>query len=317
MSPEVPHPILVVGSVALDDIRTPFGAVQEAFGGSATHFALAARFFAPVRLVAVVGTDLDPAHLAGLRARGIDTGGVEIADGKTFRWGGEYGFDLNARATLFTHLNVFEGFDPRVPDAFRRSPYVFLGNIHPALQERVLQQVEPPCFVALDTMNLWIETARDALLAVLPRVDLLVLNDSEARELAGEPNLVRAGRRLLELGPTSVVIKKGEHGALLLREGDIFASPALPIEDVCDPTGAGDAFAGGVLGTLAASTEPIHVALRQAIAMGTVIASFAVQDFGTRGLDKVTPSGIEQRLRELRLLTQFGSSPSLEATRAR
>ncbi len=313
----MPHPILVVGSVALDDIRTPFGAVQEAFGGSATHFALAACFFAPVRLVAVVGKDLDPVHLAGLRARGIDTSGVEVMDGKTFRWGGEYGFDLNARQTLFTHLNVFEGFEPHVPEAYRRSPFVFLGNIHPTLQAQVLQQVESPCFVALDTMNLWIDNARDALLAVLRRVDLLILNDSEARELAGEPNLLRAGRRLLELGPSSVVIKKGEHGALLLREGNIFASPALPIEDVCDPTGAGDAFAGGVMGTLAATAEPIDVALRQAIAVGTVIASFAVQDFGTRGLDKATPSGIEQRLRDLRLLTQFGPTHSLEATRAR
>ena len=305
------QPILVVGSVALDDIRTPFGAVRESFGGSAAFFALAAQCFAPVRMVAVVGTDLDSQYLETLRQRGIDTSGVEVAPGRTFRWGGAYGFDLNTRETLFTQLNVFEGFHPKVPTAFRDSPFVFLGNIHPDLQAEVLQQVEKPRFVALDTMNLWIENARDALLAVLQSVHLLIVNDAEARQLVGEANLVRAGRRLLALGPHTVVIKKGEHGALMVREDGMFASPALPLEEVRDPTGAGDAFAGGLLGHLAASPEPLGLALRHAIACGTVMASFAVQDFGMQGLLAARPEDIEQRLRSLRLLTQFGPADSL------
>lgn len=310
----MPHAILVVGSVALDDIRTPFGAVQGAFGGSATFFALAARYFAPVRMVAIVGDDLDRGHLEMLRQRGIDTSGVEVVRGRTFRWGGAYGFDLNVRETLFTRLNVFEGFHPHVPAAFRDSPFVFLGNIHPQLQAEVLQQVTKPRFVALDTMNLWIESARQALLDVLRAVDLFVVNDSEARELAGEANLVRAGRRLLGLGPRTVVIKKGEHGALMLRDGSMFASPAVPLEDVRDPTGAGDAFAGGVLGCLAALDAPEELALREAIAYGTVTASFAVQGFGIQGLCDVTRADIEARVRSLRLLTQFADTDSMPAS---
>ena len=308
------HPILVVGSVALDDIRTPFGAVHESFGGSAVFFALAARYFAPVRMVAIVGQDLDGGHLQALQARGIDTSGIEVVPGRTFRWGGAYGFDLNARETLFTQLNVFEGFHPRVPAAFRTSPFVFLGNIHPELQAEVLRQVETPQFVALDTMNLWIESARQPLLDVLRGVDLFILNDSEARELAGEANLVRAGRRLLELGPRTVVIKKGEHGALMLRDGSMFASPAVPLDDVRDPTGAGDAFAGGLLGRLAMLDAPEDMALREAIVYGTVMASFTVQDFGIRGLCDVDADAIAARIRSLRLLTQFGSSDSLEVS---
>ena len=310
------HPILVVGSVALDDIRTPFGAVRETFGGSASHFALAARFFAPVRVVAVVGRDLPPQHLRMLEARGIDTRGVEVADGATFRWGGEYGYDLNARKTLFTHLNVFESFHPRIPPEFRRSPYVFLGNIHPALQAEVLGAVQEPALVAMDTMNLWIETARAELVEMLRRVHLLVLSDSEARELAGEPNLVRAGRRLLELGPRIVVIKKGEHGAMMLNGGSIFCSPAVPLEQVVDPTGAGDAFAGGLLGHLAATGDHSDDGLRRAIALGTVLASFTVQNFGVQGLVEITPADIEARYNELRLLTHFGVAERLVRSRS-
>ncbi|UCE01456.1 MAG: bifunctional hydroxymethylpyrimidine kinase/phosphomethylpyrimidine kinase [Candidatus Latescibacterota bacterium] len=309
-------PILVVGSVALDDIRTPFGEVSEAFGGSAAYFSLAARVFAPVRMVAVVGNDLPAEHLDDLQAQGVDTRGVEVADGLTFRWGGEYGYDLNARKTLFTHLNVFESFHPSVPAAFRRSPYVFLGNIHPALQAEVLEQVEDPVLVALDTMNLWIETARSELLQVLGSVDLLILNDSEARELAGEPNLVRAGRGLLELGPSCVVIKKGEHGALMLGESSMFCSPAVPLEQVCDPTGAGDAFAGGLVGHLAASGDLSDDAMRRAIAYGTVLASYTVEDFGVAGLRDVERADIEKRYRELRLLTQFGVEDPVQKTHA-
>lgn len=308
-------PILAVGSVALDDIRTPFGEVHEAFGGSAAYFALAARFFAPVRLVAVVGSDLPPRHLQLLQESGVDTQGLVVVPGATFRWGGEYGYDLNARQTLFTHLNVFENFHPQIPAEWRRTPYVFLGNIHPTLQAEVLRQVERPALVVLDTMNLWIETARAELLRVLERVDLVILNDSEARELAGDPNLVRAGRRLLDLGPRTVVIKKGEHGALMLNGTSLFSSPAVPLEQVCDPTGAGDAFAGGLLGHLAATGEQSDEALRRAIAFGTVLASFCVEDFGVQGLCDIRHADIEARYDQLRLLTHFGVAEPLARSR--
>jgi sugar/nucleoside kinase (ribokinase family) len=304
-------PILVVGSVALDDIKTPFGEAKGVLGGSATYFALAARFFAPVRLVAVVGTDFPAAHRALLEQRGVDMRGLEVASGPCFRWGGEYGFDLNARTTLFTHLNVFERFHPKVPDAFRRSPFVFLGNIHPALQEEVLQQIESPRLVGLDTMNLWIDSARADLLRVLRSVQLLILNDSEARELAGEANLVRAGRRLLQLGPEFVVIKKGEHGALMLHGESAFVSAALPLEEVFDPTGAGDAFAGGVIGSLAASGEVTNAAMRRAIAYGTVVASATVERFGVDGLVGLDAAEIDTRTQQLRHLTHFDTSDVL------
>lgn len=305
-------PILVVGSVAFDDVTTPFGAVQGALGGSATYFALAARFFAPVRVVAVVGTDFPTEHRRLFEERDIDTRGLEVTEGACFRWGGEYGFDLNTRTTKFTHLNVFEHFHPKVPDAFRSSPYVFLGNIHPSLQQEVLEQVERPRLVGLDTMNLWIETARDALLRVLRSVDLFILNDSEARELAGEANLVRAGRRLLDLGPRFVLIKKGEHGALLLHADHAFVSAALPLEEVFDPTGAGDSFAGGVMGHLAGRDQVNDATLRQAIAYGTAVASATVQDFGVQGLVNLEPREIQSRYTQLRHLTQFDMSSVLE-----
>ncbi|MFQ5600630.1 MAG: PfkB family carbohydrate kinase [Candidatus Krumholzibacteriia bacterium] len=307
--------ILVVGSVALDDIRTPFGEVREAFGGSASYFSLAARFFAPVQVVAVVGRDFPQEHMQLLRERDIDTRGLEVADGACFRWGGEYGYDLNARKTLFTHLNVFEHFHPKVPAEFRGTPYVFLGNIHPSLQAEVLEQVDRPELVALDTMNLWIDTAREDLVQVLRSVDLVILNDSEARELAEEPNLIRAGRRLLELGPSTVVIKKGEHGAVMLTDGRTFCYPAIPLEEVFDPTGAGDAFGGGVLGHLAATGDHSDAGLRRAIAYGTVLASFTVQDFGVQRLREVQPAEIDARYRELRNLTHFDTADRPEESR--
>ena len=306
--------ILVVGSVALDDVRTPFGAVHEAFGGSASYFALAARFFAPVRLVAVVGRDFPPEHLRLLGDRGVDTRGLEVADGLCFRWGGEYGFDLNNRKTLFTHLNVFEHFHPKVPVEFRGTPVVFLGNIHPALQAEVLAQVESPVLVALDTMNLWIETARETLLEVLRRVDLLIVNDAEARQLAAEPNLVRAGRSLLRLGPRIIVIKKGEHGATMFSEKGSFATPAVPLEDVFDPTGAGDSFAGGLVGYLAATGDFSEASLRRGIAFGTVLASFTVQDFGVRSLCSVHAAEITACYERLRHLAHFDAAGPLPAS---
>lgn len=305
-----PQPILLVGSVALDDISTPFGEVRDAFGGSASYFALAASLFAPVRLVAVVGKDFPDEHRAFLEARKVDTRGLEIADGACFRWGGRYGDDLNSRETLFTHLNVFADFHPKVPAAFRDSPYVFLGNIHPALQAEVLAQVEKPRLVALDTMNLWIESAREELLRVVSQVDLLVLNDAEARQLTGESNLVRAGRRLLRLGPRTIVVKKGEHGAALFSAGGEFATAAVPLEDVVDPTGAGDSFAGGLLGYLAATGDHSEGALRRAVAYGSVLASFTVQGFGIARLATVRAEEIAARCAELRNLTQLEPGPA-------
>jgi sugar/nucleoside kinase (ribokinase family) len=297
--------ILLVGSVALDDVTTPFGEVQGAFGGSASYFALAARHFAPVRLVAVVGTDFPAVHLDLLRERDIDTRGLEIVEGQCFRWGGRYGDDLNSRETLFTHLNVFEHFHPKVPPAYQDSPFVFLGNIHPSLQAEVLQQVRAPRLVALDTMNLWIDTARRELLEVLRSVQLLVVNDQEARQLTGKSNLVQAARQLLELGPRMVVVKKGEHGAAFFSKEGEFAVAALPLDDVCDPTGAGDSFAGGLVGHLAACGETSQAAMRRAMVYGSVLASFTVQDFGVAGLCAVSREQIAARYEQLRLLTQI------------
>jgi sugar/nucleoside kinase (ribokinase family) len=306
-----PHPILLVGSIALDDVSTPFGTARGVFGGSAAYFALAARFFAPVRLVAVVGTDFPPEHLQLLRSTGVDTRGLEVVEGKTFRWGGAYAVDLNSRETLFTHLNVFENFHPKVPAEYRDSPFVFLGNIHPSLQAEVLSQVRSPRLVVLDTMNLWINTAREALLEVLRAVDVLVVNDEEARMLAGETHAVRAARRLLELGPRVVVVKKGEHGAAMFGGERDFAIAALPLESVLDPTGAGDSFAGGLVGALAATGETSSAALRRAIVYGSVLASFTVEDFGPGRLVAVRPADIAARYEQLRHLTHIEAAPPL------
>lgn len=307
-------PILLVGSVALDELHTPAGSMRDAFGGSASYFSLAARFFAPVRLVAVVGSDFPPAHRALLEASGVDLRGLEVADGPCFRWGGKYGEDLNTRETLFTHLGVFEHFHPKVPDAYRDSEFVFLGNIHPSLQKEVLSQVRAPRLVALDTMNLWIETARAELLDVLRAVNLLIVNDSEARQLTGETNVVRAGRQLLEYGPHTVVIKKGEHGAAMFAAGGVFAVPAVPLDHVVDPTGAGDSFAGALLGALASQGDLTDGALRRAIACGSVLASFTVQAFGLQRLQTVTRSEIAGRFEELRHLTHFDATEPLPGT---
>ena len=310
----MPSPILVVGSVALDDIHTPTGHMTEAFGGSASYFALAARHFAPVRVVAVVGTDFPQPHRALLEDRGVDTLGLEVAPGQTFRWGGRYADDLNTRTTLFTHLNVFESFHPTIPRSHRRTPYVFLGNIHPSLQAEVLKQVQGPALVFLDTMNLWIETARTELLNVLTSVDVFILNDGEARQLADESNLLRAGRRLLGLGPHTVVIKKGEHGALMLTRQSTFCVPAIPLAQVHDPTGAGDAFAGGFVGHIAATGDHGAESLRRAVGYGTVVASFTVEDFGVRGLCDIDSQDIGGRFGELCNLTQFRASERLQRT---
>jgi len=289
--------VLVVGSVALDSVRTPFGQAEETLGGSATYFSYAASFFVPVRLVAVVGEDFPGAHLDLLRAREVDLAGLEVAPGKTFRWTGEYGYDLDEATTLATHLGVFADFRPRLPPHFRKTPFLFLGNIDPDLQREVLRQLERPRLVALDTMNYWIDGKREALLGVLQEVDALLVNDAEARQLTREPSLARAARAILGLGPRIVVIKQGEHGVLMATDGRFFFAPAYPLESVFDPTGAGDTFAGGFLGALARDGKLDETALRRAIVYGSVMASFTVEDFSLNRLRRLEPKEIDERVR--------------------
>jgi len=300
-------PILAVGSVAFDTIKNPFGEVSRVVGGSATYFSVAASFFADVRLVAVVGEDFADRGAELFDGRRIDLAGLQTVPGETFRWKGEYGFDLNTRETIYTKLNVFEQFEPVIPDAYRASPVVFLGNIHPRLQLEVLDQVEKPRLVAADTMNYWIEGAPKELREVLKRVDVLIINDAEARELSGEANLVKAACVIRAMGPSTVVIKKGEHGVLMTRpcEGEFFAAPAMPLEQVFDPTGAGDTFAGGFVGSLAACGEMSDAAMARAIIYGSTIASFAVEDFSLDRLLRLTQEDIKERFGLFRRLTYF------------
>src|SRR5213080_918443 len=295
-------PIAVVGSVAFDTIETPVGRAEEVLGGSATHFAVAASFFAPVSLVAVVGDDFPEAERDYLASRGIDLSGLEVRPGRTFRWSGRYHEDMNVRDTLALELNVFADFRPQLSQALRKSPFVFLANINPELQESVLEQFADPTVVACDTMNHWIASALEAL---LPRVDLLVVNDEEARLLAGEQVIARAARRILELGPRSVLVKRGEYGAILFSPESVFAVPAYPLEEVFDPTGAGDAFAGGLMGYLAATGERSEGGLRRAIVFGSVLASFVVEDFGGQRLRTLTRDDIDRRYRQFVALTEF------------
>lgn len=301
--------ILVVGSVALDDVETPFGERRSALGGAAVYFALAASYFSDVGLVGVVGDDFPHEHLDLLAAHDIDLAGLRTAPGKTFRWGGRYGYDFNARETLFTDLNVFADFDPRIPPAFRQSELVFLANIAPTLQSRVLDQVEQPQIVALDTMNYWIERTPEELDQVLQRVDLLLINDSETRELAGEPNLRTAALRILERGPRLLVVKKGEHGAVTFSKEGVFAVPGLPLETIVDPTGAGDAFAGGFLGYLAASGDGSPDAFRRATIYGSAMGSLCCEAFSVEGLVRLPPETIESRFQEYKRLTHFDALP--------
>jgi len=297
--------ILVVGSVAFDTIKTPFGEAKDILGGSTSYFALAASHFTQVNVVAVVGEDFTDRERAAFEGRSIDLAGLEVAPGRTFRWGGEYSFDLNERTTLFTELNVFEKFAPRIPDSYRRSELVFLGNIHPDLQKDVLRQVERPRLVALDTMNYWIERTPNELRRVLPEIDALVINDAEARQLSGEHNLVKAAEAIRRLGPKLLVIKRGEYGVLLFNEDRRFAAPAYPLEDVFDPTGAGDTFAGGFMGYLAQQGDLSDGALRQAIVFGSTLGSFCVEEFGCDRLRSLTRGEIAARFREFKRLTHF------------
>ena len=305
--------ILVVGSVAYDTVETPFGRAERVLGGSASFFAVAASFFVPVNLVGVVGEDFGEAQLAAFRGRDIDLEGLERVPGKTFHWQGRYSFDLNARETVCTELNAFESFKPKIPARYRRSEHVFLGNIDPVLQRDVLDQVERPRLVACDTMNFWIEGKPDELRKTLSRVDVLLINDAEARQLSGEWNIVKAARAIRALGPRVLVVKKGEHGVLMFAEGESFAAPAYPLEEFFDPTGAGDTFAGGFVGYLAAQTSPTSgagtreegAALRRAVIMGSTLASFCVEAFSLDRLLRLSRAEIEGRFRLFKELTHF------------
>jgi len=297
--------ILVVGSVAYDTVDTPFGRAEKVLGGSASFFSVAASFFTPVNLVAVVGDDFGAEALAAFEGRPIDLHGLERAAGKTFHWQGRYSYDLNARETVCTDLNVFESFRPRIPERYRRSRHVFLGNIDPVLQREVLDQVDGPRLVACDTMNFWISGKPEELRRTLARVDVLLINDAEARQLSGEWNVVKAARAIRALGPRTLVVKKGEHGVLMFSDEGSFAAPAYPLEEVFDPTGAGDTFAGGFLGYLAGCAEVDEAALRRAVVMGSTLASFCVEAFSLDRLRRLTRPEIDGRYRLFRRLTQF------------
>jgi sugar/nucleoside kinase (ribokinase family) len=297
--------ILVVGSVAFDTVETPFGQGNEVLGGSATYFATAASFFAGVRLVAVVGEDFPVEHREFLQSRNIDLAGLQVAPGRTFRWKGRYGFDLNEAQTLETHLNVFEGFQPKLPESFLDTEIVFLANIDPQLQLEVVRQVKRPRLIACDTMNFWISGKREELVRTLREVDILVINEGETRQLANEANLVKAARSVLAMGPKTLVVKRGEYGVLVFGEHSIFSAPAYPLEEVFDPTGAGDTFAGGFIGYLAATGDFSEATIRKATVFGSVMASFTVEDFSLDRLRRVTWPEIEDRFRKFQVLTAF------------
>lgn len=301
--------LLVVGSVALDTVRTPFGEASEVLGGSATYFATAASYFTSVDLIAVVGEDFPEQHLAFLKSRNIDLAGLERRTGETFRWKGEYTYQLNEAHTLDTRLNVFETFRPKIPEQYRSPSMLFLGNIDPELQLDVLGQVKRPSLVACDTMNFWINGKREALWRVLEHVDVLVINDGEARALGGDPNLVQVARNILARGPKHLVIKRGEYGVLMFNQKQAFGAPAFPLEQVKDPTGAGDTFAGGFMGYLSATGNFSEASIRQAIIFGSVMASFTVEAFSLDRLHVLDYKEIEARFREFKRLTHFEDLP--------
>ena len=299
--------LLVVGSVALDSVETPFGVANDVLGGSANFFSAAASLFCNVQMVGVVGSDYPLRALDFLAQRGVDLSGVEQVEGESFRWSGVYSFDLNTRETRETRLGVFADFKPSIPESFRDAEWVFLGNIHPDLQHDVLDQVRKPKFVAMDTMNFWINNpeTRDSLVRLLGRVDLLMVNDTEARELTGDHNLLRAARWIHERGPSMVVVKKGEHGATLYCRDMVFFAPGYPLEEVFDPTGAGDAFAGGFMGYLARCGELSGEDLRRAMIHGSALGSFAVEKFSVDRLRDLTSGEVHERVRSFRDLTAF------------
>tara|TARA_B100000315_G_scaffold174745_2_gene163168 strand:- start:423 stop:1322 length:900 start_codon:yes stop_codon:yes gene_type:complete len=297
--------LLVVGSIALDSIKTPQASVNNIVGGSATYFSLSASKFTKVRLVAVVGRDFPKKYINLLETNGIDTEGLIRDNGETFRWQGEYGKDFSDAKTIATHLNVFANFRPKIPKSYQNTRLIFLANIDPQLQLQVLEQVKKPKLIACDTMNFWIESKRSTLLKLLKSVDAFLLNESEARLLTGEANLILAGKAISRFGPEIVLIKKGENGALLFKGSKIFTAPAYTLEEVVDPTGAGDTFAGGFMGYLAAAKRINDLTFRQAVIYGNIMATFAVESFGVNRLQKASGQEIKKRINYYRQLTKF------------
>ena len=292
--------LLVVGSLGLDDVTTPFYKTENALGGAATYISIAASYFtSPIYLVGVVGEDFPKEYIDLLEKKNIDLEGLQIIEGgKTFRWAGKYHYDLNVRDTLLTELNVFENFDPVVPEKYKKSSYVCLGNIDPVLQMKVLVQMIHPKCVVCDTMNYWIERQKNELLELLKKVDILIINDSETRLLANEPNLIKAAKHILDFGPEIIIIKKGEHGALLISRDTIFSAPAYPLESIYDPTGAGDTFAGGFIGYLH-KTQDLNIDnIKRAVIYGSTMASFCVEQFSTKGLEEIDYLRVNDRYRE-------------------
>ena len=299
--------ILVVGTVAFDSIETPFGSAERVLGGSASYFAVAASFFSPVRIVGIIGQDFPEEYLTIFSGRGVDLEGLKRERGETFHWRGRYHEDLNVRDTVELHLNVLAGFSPRLPESYRDAEYVFLGNIDPSMQMEVLNQLRRMRLVACDTMDHWIQGSGDELRKVLGKIEMLIINDSEARLLSGEHNIVRAARSILKMGPKVVLIKRGEYGVLQFSDSSVFATPAYPLEEVFDPTGAWDSFAGGFLGHLARSRDHSQRGIRQAIVYGSVVASFTVEDFGLKRLTGLSLADIDDRYQRFIDLTNFHS----------
>ena len=299
--------VLVVGTVAFDSIETPFGSAERILGGSASYFSLGASFFAPVRIVGVIGQDFPQEYLDIFKRRHIDIEGIQRAQGDTFHWRGRYHEDINLRDTIELHLNVLAGFEPKLPESYRDAEYVFLGNIEPGMQMEVLRQLRQLKLVALDTMDHWIRESQQELKKVLERIEILVVNDSEARLLSGYDNIVKAARAILKMGPKMVLIKRGEYGVLQFPDCSVFATPAYPLEEVFDPTGPGDSFAGGFLGQLARSGDHSQGGLRRAIVYGSVVASFTVEDFGVKRLTDVSLAEVEERYQRFVQLTDFHS----------
>lgn len=299
--------LLVVGSVGLDSVYTPFDKMENALGGSATYISLAASYFSgPIHFVGVVGEDFPQKYLKLLESHNIDLEGLQIIkNGKTFRWAGKYHYDLNVRDTLLTELNVFETFNPIIPKKFQKAQFVCLGNIDPVLQLRVLDQLEEPKFIVCDTMNYWIDRKKTELLELIKKVNVLIINDSEARLLAHEPNLIKSARMIREMGPEVLIIKKGEHGALLFTDDQIFSAPAYPLEMIFDPTGAGDSFAGGFVGYLHKTQDLSPENLKCAVIYGSAMASFCVEKFSTSGLEDLEYFRVQDRVREFRNLSKF------------
>lgn len=299
--------LLVVGTVAYDSIETPFGKADNVLGGSALHFTNAASFFTDVGMVATVGNDFDLGGISFLKNRNVDMSGIKVDEGKTFRWEGKYGYDLNQAITLKTELNVVETFKPRIPPDFSEADFVFLANIDPELQSYVIDQIKNPnTVVALDTMNFWIENKFNALIDVIKRVDMLVINEAELREISKEHNLVKGAKKIMEQGPSCIVAKRGEYGVLMLSREEIFLAPAYPLEDVFDPTGAGDTFAGGLMGYLANVGDISSETIKQAIVMGSVMASFNVEDFSINRLKGLEYNEIRERYTAFKRCLQFG-----------